>query len=101
MNLGSLDENQESQPPDQQGLEARSYFSLDLCPQWKMKANTVNAGTKFIIRGIAQQQVGQHTRDGLFCWDRNKAEMHTPERKSVGVTPSEEERCEEVVKSFI
>jgi len=33
LNLGSLDENQESQPPDQQGLEARSCVFLDLSGQ--------------------------------------------------------------------
>ena len=32
-NQGSLDENQESESPNQQDLGASSYFSLDLCPQ--------------------------------------------------------------------
>ena len=38
------------------------------------EAKTVKTGTKFIIRHIAQQQVGEHS---LFSYDRSKAEMHT------------------------
>ena len=38
------------------GLEARISFSLDLCPHWKiLGAETINAGSKFIIRDVAQQ----------------------------------------------
>ena len=44
---------------DQQGLEAGSYFFLDLYLQWKnafiMEAETVNVGTEFIIRDTAQE----------------------------------------------
>ena len=48
------------------GERARGCFSLDLFPNEKCnikEAETVNAGTKFIIRDIrdiAQQQVGEH-----------------------------------------
>lgn len=55
-------------PPDQQGLDATNYFSWIL-PSVKSafvtEAETINASTKFIIRDIAQQQVGEHI-DKLF-----------------------------------
>ena len=51
LNLGSLDENQESQPPDQQGLEARSCFFpgylLLVRNAFITEAETTNAGTQF------------------------------------------------------
>ena len=68
MNLGSLDENYESKPPDQQALEAKNLFPASLSPvknAFITEAETVNAGTKFIIRDIAQQQVGEH-RESWF-----------------------------------
>ena len=59
------------QPRWKQGIlapgaaRARNYFSLNLCPQWKMhlstEARTVNTGTKFIIIDGTQQRVGEHT----------------------------------------
>ena len=94
MNLGILGEHQESQPPDQQGLEARSYFSLDLCSQFKKKkknafiteAETVNAGTKFISRDKAQQYVEEHTEETVeMSWQQGGG-TH-PDRKGVGTPP--------------
>ena len=35
LDLGSLEGSQESWPPDQQRMQARSRFSLDLCPREK------------------------------------------------------------------
>ena len=46
---GQPDETKKSLKPDQQGLEARTYFSLE----------TANTGTKYIVRDIVQQ-VGEH-----------------------------------------
>ena len=64
MNLGNQDENYESKPPDQQALEAKNCFFPASLPPVKnafiTEAETVNAGTKFIIGDIAQQQVGEH-----------------------------------------
>ena len=47
------------------------------------EAETVNAGTDFIIRNIAQ--VGEH-RKKWFSWDRSKAEMQSW-RESVWMSP--------------
>ena len=43
------------------------------------EAETVNAGTKFTVRDVAQQQVGSTQRDSLFSQDRSKAALHTRE----------------------
>ena len=68
MNLGSLDENYESKPPDQQALEAKHFFPASLPPvknAFITEAETVNAGTNFIIRDIAQQHVGKNIEKQL------------------------------------
>ena len=104
MNLGSLDENQESESLDQQGLGASSYFSLDLCPSEKCiyhpEAETVNAGTKFIIRDIAQR-VGEDLEKWFVYLRQKQGRDAHLERKGVGVLPSEEECSKEAVKTFI
>ena len=61
------------------------------------EAETVNAGTKFIIRNIAQQE-GEHTKS-LFRWHRSKAEIHT-RRGRMWASPCEEHN-KGAVKSFI
>ena len=55
------------------------------------EAETVNAGTKFIIRDTAQQ-VGEHT-EKLFKTEQGR-DTHL-ERKGVGILPSEED-CSKV-----
>ena len=60
----------------------------------------MNAGTKLLEAKHNKWESTQ--KNGLFRWDRSKAEMHTQrERKSVGVPPSEEEPSKDMVKSFI
>ena len=61
---------------------------------------TINTGTKLIIRDIAQQQVGEHTE--MLCLVKTEAgrKAHL-ERKAVGIPPSEEEHGKEGVNSFI
>ena len=46
------------------------------------EAETVNADIRFIIRGKAQQQVGEH----IEKWS---AKIEARQRKGMGVTPSE------------
>ena len=59
-----------------------------------MEAKTVKTGTKFIIRDIAEQQVGEHT-EKLFV------KTEAGQRKGVGVPPNEEECSKGAVKSLI
>ena len=59
------------------------------------RQKTVKTGIKFIIRDIAQQQVGEHTEKQLR--QKEGRDAH-PERKGVGVLPNEEERSEEAVR---
>ena len=64
LNVRSLDENQESSLPDQQGPEARSKVTLGLSSAWKQEylkeANPVKTDTKFTIRDRAEC-LGKHT----------------------------------------
>ena len=62
-----------------------------------METKTVKAGTKFIIRDTAPQQVGEHTEKQL----RQEQGRNThPKRKGVGIPPKEDEGSKEAVKSF-
>ena len=91
MNLGRLDENQESWPP----------HPLALAPSEKCishRGKTAQTGTRIIIRDIAQQQVGEHT-EKQFAQKQGR-DAH-PERKGVGILPNEEECSKGAVKSFI
>ena len=66
-----------------------------------MEAETVNAGTKFIIRDKAQQQVGERI-EKQFVQMRQKQDRDAyVERNGVGIPPSEEEGRQEAVKSCI
>lgn len=62
--MGSVDENQESELLDHQGLVAKSRVALILAPLEKKecfkKAKIIKTGTKFIIRDTVQH-VGEHT----------------------------------------
>ena len=63
LNLGNLDENQESLPLENQWLEAGSKVTLSLSPSWKQEyfkeAKTIQTGTKVIIRDT-EQCTGEH-----------------------------------------
>ena len=82
LNLGTLDE-----PLDQQGLEARSkvlwllknvFFKETKCIL--QEAKTVRTGTKFVIRDTVEQ-VGEHTEKLYYAHLREKAEIHTIEKR--------------------
>ena len=62
LNLGRLNENQESYLPEHQGPEARSKVTLVLSPIRKQEKKT---GIKFIIRDTAKH-VREHTEKNLF-----------------------------------
>lgn len=64
------------------------------------ETETINAGTKFIIRDIAEQQVGEHTKKQFVQLRQKEGRDAHLERKGVGVL-SEEECSNEVVESFI
>ena len=64
------------------------------------EAETVNAGTEFIVRHIAQQQVGEHTQKRLVSSRQKQGRAAHPERKGVGILPCEEFTTE-VVKTII
>ena len=101
LNLGSLDENQESWSANQQGREVRSQFSLDLCAQGKnaliTEEESVNTSTKFIMKDITQQ-VEQHTEKVCFI-EREAGQRCTPPgEKGCGSPASEEEPRKERVK---
>ena len=66
-----------------------------------MRTETVNAGTKFIIRDTAQQQVGEHTEKQFVQVRQKQGRDAYLERKGVGVPSSEEEHSKETVNSFI
>ena len=66
LNLGSLDENQESQPPDQQGLEAKSYFPLTLARTEKC----ISHGSKNLkCRYKVYYQRHSRARSGRGRWE--------------------------------
>ena len=91
--MGSLDENQESQPP----------YPLAVAPSEKCicyRGKTVKTGTKFIIRDTAQQ-VGEHTEKQLVQLRQKQGRDGHPERKGVGIPPNKEEPSKEAVKSLI
>ena len=50
-----------------------------------MEAKTVNAGSKFIIRGTAQQQVGQHTEEWFLKMEAREKDI--PKEKGYRCTP--------------
>ena len=64
LDLGILDENQESLLLVHQGIEGKSKVALTLALFWKhecfKEAKTVETGTNFIFRDIAHR-VGEHT----------------------------------------
>ena len=66
-NLGSLDENQESQPPDQQGLRGSKLFLPgSLLPGEKCVYHRgQNCQCRCNVDSSAQQQVGDHTEKQL------------------------------------
>ena len=51
-----------------------------------MVAETVNAGTKFIVRDIAQQQVGEH-REIVYLVEIEARQRLTPREKRCGCPP--------------
>ena len=51
-----------------------------------MVAETVNAGTKFIVRDIAQQQVGEH-REIVYLVEIEARQRLTTQREKVWVSP--------------
>ena len=51
-----------------------------------MVAETVNAGTKFIVRDIAQQQVGEH-REIVYLVETEARQRLTPREKRCGCPP--------------
>ena len=63
------------------------------------EAETVNAGTEFIIGDTTQQQVGEQTEKYFVKIEARQ--RYTLERKGLGVPVSEEERNKQAVKSFI
>ena len=63
------------------------------------EAETVNAGTEFIIRDVAQQPVGEHM-EKWFVQLRQKQGRDAPLARK-GCASGEEERSKEVVKSLI
>ena len=68
------------------GLEARSCFSPGSLPPVKtsfiIEAETVNTGTKFIIRDVAQQEVGQYIEKLLV--ETEARPRHTLRKKECG-----------------
>ena len=63
------------------------------------EAETVNAGTKFISRGKAQQYMEEHTEETVAMGRQQGRGAH-PDRKGVG-TRREEGCREEAVRPFI
>ena len=63
------------------------------------KAETLNAGTKFIIRDKVQQQMEEHKRNNLN--EIEARQRGTPRGKECGCTPIEEEGSKKVAKSLI
>ena len=64
------------------------------------EAETVNAGTEFISRDTAQQQVGQH-REKVCLAEIEARQRCTPGEKGCGRPFSEEERKADVVASCV
>ena len=64
------------------------------------EAETVNTGTKFIIRDLAQQ-VGERIRETVCSAEIEARQRGTPGEKGCGRPPSEEKHSKAVVTSFI
>ena len=62
------------------------------------EAETIKAGTKFIVRDRAQQVWGEHTE--VVCSVKTEARQRCTPREGVGVPRSEEECDKEAVKLF-
>ena len=66
------------------------------------EAEAIKAGTKFIVRDRAQQQMwGAHTQKWFALLRPKPGRDAHPDREGVGVPRSEEERSEGAVRSFI
>lgn len=52
-----------------------------------VEAGTVNAGTKLITRGTAQQQVGEHIEKRCVELRQKRGGDAHPERRGIGVPP--------------
>ena len=61
------------------------------------EADTVNAGTKFITRDTAQEQVGKH-REMVCLIKTEERQRCRPKEKGCGRPLSEEEHSKEAVK---
>lgn len=78
-----MDENQESELLDHQGLVAKSRVALILAPLEKKecfkKAKIIKTGTKFIIRDTVQH-VGEPTeKQFIYLRQKQDSQKHTKE----------------------
>lgn len=101
--MDSLDENQESEPPGHQGLEAGSRVGWALtsvrnqeCFQEAETPPAVETGTKVILGDAAHR--GEHPERSLsFIHDQERGGDAREASRGVGVLPNGEDGSKEVI----